>query len=1146
MKKKLTLAWVRNSHAYKQFLLAMRLTIFLIVFSVAAVIANTGHSQEAKITLQLKNATLSDVLNAIENNSSYYFMLNNKLIDLSKKIDIDVQDKMISEILTLLSEKAGIKYKIYDRQIVLSPGDQSLSDFSVSQQQKSISGKVTDSSGGSLPGVSVVVKGTTIGVITDMDGKYTLTNIPEDATLQFSFVGMKTQEIVIGNKTTINITLIEETVGIEEVVAVGYGVQKKVNLTGAVSAVAGEEMTKRPVINASTMLQGQVPGLRVVQGSGQPGSENTSFRIRGQGTYSSAGSNPLILINGVPGSIDNLDPNIIESVSVLKDAASASIYGARAANGVVLVTTKKGSSNSTISATYTTNLSIHTPTKMLDIVTNSVDYMELLNQAKKNSGKPGLYSQEVIDLYRNNKGSYLYPNFDWLGYMFNPAFVQNHNLSINGASDKSTYNISMSYADQPGTMRGFNYKKYNFSVNLTSDITKWMKIGTFITAKYGDRKEPRTGQQDAFLATMSQAPTYMPWLPDDGSGVKRYTMIAYDGVEESNKNMPALIANGINTTNRDYDINGQAFVELNLFKGFSWYAKMAGRIYSNKMKDWSGCQVPLYNYRTSDFMMNLDLGGGFIRGLQVKDDRTLFTNFYSYFKYEAPFANTNHHLSTMVGYDQEKQLYEYIWAKRRNYDFNLYELAAGSNSDMENDGDSEDWSLMSGFFRLNYDYKDKYLLEVNARYDGTSRIAKENRWGLFPSLSLAWRITEERFMKNLHLDWLDNVKLRGSWGQLGNQNIGLYPYQALVSLTDSYSFDNSSLTQGVAQTDYAYRNIKWETTTITDLGVELQLLKKLNLTIDWYKKSTTGILRSAQVSSFIGLNAPTINNGAMDNTGFELSVGWKDMIRRGLFNGLKYNLDAYIDHSKNELVKFGAKEIGSNSILMEGIPYNSYYLLDAIGIFADQTEINNSPKQFSDTTRPGDIKYRDVSGPDGTPDGKIDNNDRIVMDGRFPSLDYSFAGNASWKGFDFSFLFQGVAGRKTYINSGWGITPFVQGSAPTKDYLKGMWTEENPNGAKFPRLYYGDMGGGGRNTRASDFYLMDASYLRLKNISLGYTFPASLTRKIEIDRLRVFFSGDNLLTITDYMGLDPERSGDGTFVTYPQNKIFSFGLNVEF
>lgn len=1008
------------------------------------------------------------------------------------------------------------------------------------QQNLKVSGVVTDEAGEPLIGVSVLVKGTTLGNITDLNGRFSL-DVPEGSILEISYIGYKTQSIK-AQREPMNIVLKEDAQKLDEVVVVGFGTQKKVNLTGSVSAVTGDDISKRPVANAAILLQGQIPGLRVNQGLGQPGGEGTSFRIRGQGTFSSAGSDPLILINGVPGSMTNLDPSVIESVSVLKDAASAAIYGARAANGVILVTTKQGAVGDKVHISYHGNVGLHTPTKLYDRVTNSVEYMELANLAWKNSGTGKQYTQDQINLYRNNVGDPQYPNFDWQDYMFRTAVVQTHNLSMAGSTEKTTYNVALNFVDQPGTMRGFKYRKYNATIDLTARITNFIKVGTYANLMYGETEQPRQGQNDAFLSTLSQAPTYMPWLPDDGTGIRRWTSSAYS-FESHNKNMPAIIGDNAMKRDNNFDINAQLWLEINLAKGLTWYTKGAARLQSNKSKDWRGSTTYTYDYHTGERSSELDKGG---LGLSVGDGRRFYTNLYSYLKYDLSLVDNAHNFSLMVGYNQESEKYETLNAYRKDFAFDLPVLNAGGTADWSNSGGEEEWAIQSLFGRFNYDFKERYLFEANMRYDGTSRISDENRWGVFPSFSVAWRATEEEFIKNLNLNWLNNFKLRGSWGQLGNQNIGLYPYQAMISGVDDYPFTKTSdgVIIGYQQTAYVNRNIKWETTTITDIGFDLQVFDGLSVTFDWYKKTTDDILRSSQVSSLLGLSAPTVNNGSVENKGIEVALNYANMVKGGTFRGFRYNAGVYFDRSRNKLTEFGAEEIGSYSIKREGLPYDEYYMLECIGVFADQAEINASPKQFNDNTQPGDLKYKDISGPDGKPDGVIDNYDRRTFSGRFPGFEYGINASATWKGFDLSLIGQGVADKK-YYTTDWGVQPFMQGSSPNKDYIKHMWTEENPYGAKHPKLYWQDMGGG-KNTRPNSYYLKDASFFRLKNVTLGYTLPRVWTEKANISKVRIYFSGDNLLTLTPYKGLDPERNGDGRDAIYPQNRIYSFGLNVEF
>ena len=932
-------------------------------------------------------------------------------------------------------------------------------------QSSVVKGVVKDSNGEPLLGVNVLVKGTTIGAVTDIDGNFSF-EAPAGCTLVISYIGFESQEVKVKGNAPLNIILKEDSEALDEVVVIGYGTQKKVNLTGAVSAVTGEEIAKRPVSNTSTMLQGQMPGLRITSDKGQPGNESVQMRVRGQGTYSSAGSNPLVLINGVEGDLATLDPNIIESVSVLKDAASASIYGSRAANGVILITTKNGSEmKERVSVRYNGNFAVHNPTTLLDLIWDSPTYMKYFNMAKENSGSPitERYTQEMIDAYTNPTDPQKYPSFNWLDYMFDPAFVQQHNVNVSGTIGKTSYNASLSMVNQPGTMKGQEYQRYNASLDLTSQVNDWVKIGMYFTGSRSYRQETRQGDTDAYLSTISQAPTYMPWLPDDGSGIKRYTSKAYT-FESNNKNMVAIAETENFKKYVNTDANVQAWAEIKPFKGLTWYTKGAIRYKAQHYKDWGAIPTPIYFYHDGTQNGTLNTNG---TGLTSNMEYSTYVNLYTYLKYDWLSSNKDHSLSVMAGYSLESYRYDVLQGYRQDYDFPLHELNAGNSSVQTNSGSSQEWGLVSGFFRLNYGFKDRYLVELNARYDGSSRIASQSRWGVFPSFSLGWRVTEEEWMKDFQWDWLNSLKLRGSWGLLGNQNIDLYSYYALVSTGKDYGFNNTDLSSGVAQTAISNQNLKWETTAIGDFGADLTLFNGFNVTFDWYKKRTYDILRKAQGNALLGLDAPYINDGEMVNKGIEVSLGYNGYVRDGFFEGLSYNANVYFDRSRNTLTKYGADYITNGLICSEGLPYESFYGYKAIGIFKDDDEVRNSPKQFNDNTQAGDIKYADISGPDGVPDNVVDEYDRTVIGNRFPNFEYSVSLGASWKGFDLSLLGQGVSGVDHYA-SGWGLRPFYQGTPISQDYIDNMWTEEHTN-AKYPRLYFADMGGT-KNQRESTYF----------------------------------------------------------------------------
>ena len=624
-------------------------------------------------------------------------------------------------------------------------------------QSSVVKGVVKDSNGEPLLGVNVLVKGTTIGAVTDIDGNFSF-EAPAGCTLVISYIGFESQEVKVKGNAPLNIILKEDSEALDEVVVIGYGTQKKVNLTGAVSAVTGEEIAKRPVSNTSTMLQGQMPGLRITSDKGQPGNESVQMRVRGQGTYSSAGSNPLVLINGVEGDLATLDPNIIESVSVLKDAASASIYGSRAANGVILITTKNGSEmKERVSVRYNGNFAVHNPTTLLDLIWDSPTYMKYFNMAKENSGSPitERYTQEMIDAYTNPTDPQKYPSFNWLDYMFDPAFVQQHNVNVSGTIGKTSYNASLSMLNQPGTMKGQEYQRYNASLDLTSQVNDWVKIGMYFTGSRSYRQETRQGDTDAYLSTISQAPTYMPWLPDDGSGIKRYTSKAYT-FESNNKNMVAIAETENFKKYVNTDANVQAWAEIKPFKGLTWYTKGAIRYKAQHYKDWGAIPTPIYFYHDGTQNGTLNTNG---TGLTSNMEYSTYVNLYTYLKYDWLSSNKDHSLSAMAGYSLESYRYDVLQGYRQDYDFPLHELNAGNSSVQTNSGSSQEWGLVSGFFRLNYGFKDRYLVELNARYDGSSRIASQSRWGVFPSFSLGWRVTEEEWMKDLQWDWLNSLKL---------------------------------------------------------------------------------------------------------------------------------------------------------------------------------------------------------------------------------------------------------------------------------------------------------------------------------------------------------------------------------------------------
>ena len=989
-----------------------------------------------------------------------------------------------------------------------------------STQPVEISGQVKDSKGNPLPGVTVSLTNgeRKTGTQTDASGRFHI-SAPPNATLQFSFVGYKPASIPLNGRQQISVTLTEAATELTDVVVVGYGTQKKVNLTGAVVTATAEELNKRVVTNPASLLQGRLPGLNVVEGSGEPGNEAIALRVRGVGTFSGAGNDPLVIIDGIPGNLGAINPNDIGSVSVLKDAASAAIYGARAANGVILVTTKKGAKEG-LHLEYSYNLGITSATRLPSLITNSVEYMELYNQALQHSGQAKAYPDDFINLYRNATDKVKYPDVNWLDIIFRTVYTHNHYLNVSGGRNGTTYNVGLGYIDQPGTMKGFEFKKYTLQFNLNSEVNKRLTFGANVNFNYGDRRFPRQGSQDQFLATLSQAPMYGPIVPD-GSGHYTYRGDPY---VYHNKN-PVAIADNVQATDRSYYVQSNLFVNVKLLEGLSWETRGGFNFSFQQIKDFRPV-VPQYDWFTGAFATYLDVGE---KGLQVTNGNTIYPVVYTQLTYDKQLGS--HHIKLLGGAQEEYYKEDSLAGYRRDFPgTTLRELEAGGTDGQRTGGTAYEWALRSFYGRINYDYKDKYLFEANMRYDGSSRFANDTRWGFFPSFSAGWRVAQEPFLKAA--SWLNDLKLRASWGKLGNQNIGNYPYQNVLKLGANYPLDNSAVYLGTQRQALVDQNIRWETTRVFDIGVDFTVLdNRLTLNADWYDKKTYDILRTAQVPGWIGLNGPVINGGTMHNTGWEFGLRYQDKIGE-----LEYGIGANFQTFRNKLTKFGAREIGGNNIREEGHPYNTFYIYDVVGIFQSQEEIQSSPTQPFNP-KPGDLKYRDVNG-----DKVIDSKDRTYADGAYPDFTYSLNLNGAWNNFDLSAFFYGVQGQKFYV-TGWGIEPFAQSTPPTKEW-RNAWTPQNTS-ASLPAIYV--QGYGPISSMPSTFLLKDASFLRLKNVQLGYNLQAPWLKSAGISALRVYFAGDNLFTITNYPSLDPER-GDGStrFVNYPQNKIYSFGARATF
>jgi TonB-linked SusC/RagA family outer membrane protein len=1014
-------------------------------------------------------------------------------------------------------------------------------------QVRLITGKVTDNNSVPLEGVTVTAKGTQRNTVTTEGGSFTI-EVPAGVTiLVFSYAGMQTQEITIGNSTTFSVQLKPSDTTLEDVVVIGYGTQKKANLTGAVATVNGNTLTERPAPNSMNLLQGRLPGLTVNQSTAEPGRDGNNLLIRGRSSFT--GNNaPLVLIDGVPGNLNNLSPDDIETATVLKDAASASIYGARAANGVILITTKKGRRGETIFS-YRGNVSRHSATRLPELITNSAEYMELYNRAidlGRTNGVPVKYPQAEIEKYRTPSDQY--PSFDYVDHYVRPALVHNHNLSMSGGSEKNTFNISVSYLNQDALLPGYNFKRYNGLINYSSQLNKFITIGTSINATYKNRQEPPFTGENMMLAIYAAGPLYGPFLPD-GSG--RIVSRAYT-VEGRNRNPEEMYAMGWQNT-KEYNLNGQAFIDIKILKNLVWSSKAAINYVDEYYK--------MYQHNYQSFVLQEKTAGGDyavfnfgpdIVGVTDQYAKNLQPTIYSTLTYNTQFGD--HNIKALAGYEQVSQKSQGIRGRRISTVSQALTDLTGYNATNESlyfshprlpgNINPTEWGLRSWFGRVNYDYQGKYFLEGNLRYDGTSKVHPDYRWGLFPSVSAGWMISREKFLQDKFY-WLTDLKLRGSYGVLGNQDIGTYLYQDVLTINNVlYPFANQAAVQGAVNNTFRDKSLQWESTRVFDLGFDLMIQKGLlGITFDWFNKYTYDILATPLIPASIGMGAPTINNGRMRNRGIELALTHQNKIGQ-----VSYGLNGIISTAKNEVLEVRIPSFGTTTVQV-GVPYSSFFLYEWDGIVQE----GETPLPHSLTTtglKPGDIKMRDVSGPDGKPDGRITPDDRVIVKGAYPDYTYSFGGNVDYKGFGLTFFFQGVEGVKNRVIN-WGVDPFMQGTAPTTEWRNG-WTKENQSNT-MPAIYIKDYPHM-NNYNGSTYFLRDASYLRLKNVTLSYTFPRVMLSKIKVRDVMLYVSGDNLVTWTDFKNGDPERAnfttGDNSpstnFSQYPQTRILNVGVNVKF
>ncbi|MFT3681171.1 MAG: TonB-dependent receptor [Ferruginibacter sp.] len=993
--------------------------------------------------------------------------------------------------------------------------------------QNVVKGVVTDSAGTALQGVSVTVKGKAKGTMTNAKGEYVL-DADERETLEFSLIGYKKQSVKAS--AAAGIKLLPESTSLNDVVVVAYSTQKKVNLTGSVSSISADRLDDRPVTGVANALAGTMAGVTVVSNNGQPGKDAGRINIRGIGTLNN--TDPMIVIDGViatPNDMNAVNANDIENISVLKDAASASIYGSRAANGVILVTTKKGKKG-TAQITYSTYFGKQSVTALPEYLP-SWQAAQLFNQARINEGASAVYTDAQIDTFKRGLDPYRYPNTDWLGLFYNGSgFQQNHYLGVSGGNDKTQYLFSLGYFNQEGLVKKTSTDRYTVRMNINSKVKERITVNANLSYTYQPFSEPRSSlaADASFGQIIRQVNRISPIVP------YKFANGAYGRISDGN---PIAWVNSPSYNNQNaHTLLGLAGADIEIVKGLHLRPSLSYKMLQNSNKNF----ISAIQYYTADGSPS---GQANISNSTDHYDRTMIITPQAILDYAVKI--NEHSIKALAGYSQEYTQYYELEGSRKNYLNNsLSNLNVAPADGASSAGRSYERAQRSYFGRVNYDYKNRYLLEANLRADASSIFAPENRWGYFPSASAGWRISQEDFFEPLKAT-ISSLKLRGSWGRLGNQNIGAnYPYIPTVSTGQSYSF-GGNVYGGIAPVNGVNTDVTWETTTDKTFGLDAGFLnEKLTFTAEYFIRNTTGILYAVPISAPYGLNAPTQNTSSVQNKGWEFTAAYRDQKR-----GVSYNITANATFVKNKVTDLGPSSspvISAAGITKPGLPLNALWGYVAEGIFQTEKEITdrNIVQNLGRPATPGDIIYKDISGPDGKPDGKIDGNDKAFLGSTFPKISFGLNIDVSWKNFDLTCFFQGTAGGKNIIS---GPILGQNGNAvgkPTSALLD-SWTPGNVNAA-FPKLWI-NYGQNDPSKTPSSFWVKNAGYVRLKNLQVGYSLPQKIAKKAHLQKLRLYYSGQNLFTATQfYKWVDPEAPSQTIGSVYPQVKVNTIGLNVTF
>lgn len=995
-------------------------------------------------------------------------------------------------------------------------------------QTTQVRGRVTDDRGQGLPGVSVVLKGSSVGTVTSTDGSYALSAPSANSTLVFSFIGYATREITIGSQTVIDVAMAPDVKSLTEVVVVGYGVQRKESVTSAVASVQSKELSQSPAATVSNMVTGRITGITSIQDQGAPGNDQSRIYVRGVATTGT--TDPLYVIDGVPrtaGDFNRLSPGEIDNISVLKDAAAAAVFGARGANGVILITTKRGVQGKT-SFSYSLNYGLQQATRLPNYV-NAATYADLYNKALINEGRPVLYSPDDIQKYASGSDPILHPNTDWLSIVRGTAPMQQHNLTVNGGTDKIRYFLLFNYLNQKSLLSDQNsalgFNRYNFRSNIDVQATPTTRVALDVSGYLGTRTEPGAGYYFVFENINRDAPVYAGRYPNGLYGPGYSTRNGWAAVTES-----GYQRNGTNgLLSRLVVTQDVPFV-----KGLSLKGVAAFDYKPTTQKNWS-LPMKIYNAVGSGDSVRYDQVGGFANP-SLYEYRSTETNFLleAHAIYNRSFGK--HDVGGLLLYAKQQNDYQDLSANRTDFLSNQLDIInAGGSSNQQTSGNSTQYRRQSVVGRASYAYAQRYLLEFSFRYDGSTLFARGKRFGFFPALSAGWVLSEEKFLKNAKL--INYFKLRGSYGELGNDQISQYQYLTFYGFGSGVPFGESGGYQtNIALTRLANPNVTWETSKKTNIGFEADVLKNISVEADYFWEKRDGILgqRGATIPATLGVSGsqlPFENFQKVNNQGFELALGY----RKQFVSGLGLQTRFIVTQARNKVVDIGEPADKPERIRQAGRPLFSLFGYKAVGLFQSDEEVKAAYGTNHPDVKAGDIRYADLNG-----DHKIDGNDiTYIGSNNLPVNIFGLNTNLTFKGFEFSMFWQAGTGNQQYLNN-WLAKPFNQAGNALERHTN-YWRPDNREAA-YPRILTSSPW---NYDNVSDFWLYDMRYLRLKNLQVAYTLPQSIAGRIRAQSVRLYLNGSNLLTFSPYREVDPENTnGNGHY--YPQQIIYNGGLQITF